>query len=206
MRFVLIVISLFIVFSCSQKPAPIAYKGENFFYKNSPVYIAKTLKLKTRNVAKIKRNLKPNQIKIKKGDNLYFIAKDYKISLRELIEYNNLKPPYVVYPDDIVEIPNNRETYIVARDDNLTMIAKKHNISFAELVKINNFDRKYKVRIGEVLILPYGSKKEIKRVRVAKKIQNKKIQFIWPIKGNIIKSLVQEKMVFIMMELILWQI
>ncbi len=113
-------------------------------------------------------NLVNNQIKktyktvtIKPGDNLTRISFNSGITLRELAEINNIKPPYKVYVGQKIKVPssnllNNEENsnyYIVQKGDNLFSISKRNNIKFTELVKYNNLKKPYSIYVGQKLYL-----------------------------------------------------
>ena len=46
----------------------------------------------------ITKNHVPKYIKVQAGDNLWNLAKKYKIKRKSIIELNNLKKPYVIHP------------------------------------------------------------------------------------------------------------
>ena len=47
--------------------------------------------------------------KVKKGDNLYFIAKKFNVTIPKLINYNNINAPYKIYPNQKIFIPKKKE-------------------------------------------------------------------------------------------------
>ena len=83
---------------------------------------------------------------VKKGDSLWSISKKYDISVKELIELNNLnnltlqinqklKVPKII---TIEPEENDTEIYIVEKNDTLWSISRKFNISVNELKELNN--------------------------------------------------------------------
>ncbi len=78
---------------------------------------------------------------VKKGDNLYTIAKRYNTTVDELIRINNLKTNNL-YINQELRIPINGSqdsiTYIVKAGDNLYAIAKKYNTTVDAIKNFNN--------------------------------------------------------------------
>jgi murein DD-endopeptidase MepM/ murein hydrolase activator NlpD len=188
---------IFIVSSCTQRTAPISYKGHLFFGKYKPVDVSNSPAFKKSKRAK-KTAVGRDVVVVKDGDNLYNIARAHKISIREIIDANDLKPPYTLHPGDRLKVPGMRKTYIVVKGDNLTHIARRYNVSVTELAKVNNLDREHRVRIGEALVLPYGVKgksqtRTIKKVIKTSMAKIKNTSFIWPIKGVIIQDFGDKK-------------
>ena len=83
---------------------------------------------------------------VKKGDSLWSISQKYNISVKELIELNNLNNltlqinQKLEVPKTIIVEPeeNDTEIYIVEKNDTLWSISRKFNISVNELKELNN--------------------------------------------------------------------
>ena len=83
---------------------------------------------------------------VKKGDSLWSISQKYNISVKELIELNNLNNltlqinQKLKVPKTIIIEPeeNDTEIYIVEKNDTLWSISRKFNISVNELKELNN--------------------------------------------------------------------
>lgn len=93
-------------------------------------------------------------ISVQKGDNLYQISKRYDVTLRDLIEINNLKPPYYIRTGQALLLPQKR-IHIVRRHETLTSIARKRNVDIHSLVTMNNLKPPYKVHENQRLKLSY---------------------------------------------------
>jgi len=185
--FNLIIISLLTI-SCSQKTAPISYKGHLHYTEKGPKPVVLSKKLVKKTAKKINpAKLQNNQIIIKDGDNLYNLAKAYKVSTRQLIDHNKLAPPYVLHPGKTLKIPTERKTHVVIRGQNLTKIARKYNVSLSELAQLNNLKTNTRIKIGDVLVVPYSAKTSHKRF-LAKKIFNSKVKLARPVKGKVIQK------------------
>jgi murein DD-endopeptidase MepM/ murein hydrolase activator NlpD len=163
MRAVLIIFLLFFS-ACEQKPSKITYKGHLYFSKDKTTEMTKTrFRSMLENNNKNKSALKTGQIKVSSGDNLYNLAKKYKTTTRDLIDHNKLQAPYILYPGDVLNVPNNRRSHVLQSGENLTLVARKYNVSLKELASTNNLDSPNKVFPGQILILPYGANKNIQQ-------------------------------------------
>ncbi len=91
-------------------------------------------------------------VRVHKGDTLYSIARKNGVSVRSLIERNNLKAPYRIYPGQKLSIPRQRY-YTVRKGDTLYSIAKKNNMTVAQLARINNIHAPYTLSVGQRLKL-----------------------------------------------------
>ena len=85
------------------------------------------------------------EIKIKSGDTLWQIARDYQTTVETILEMNpDIKDENNILIDTIIKVPMIKldeelyEDYIVEPGDNLTSIAKSHNISLEDLIALNS--------------------------------------------------------------------
>lgn len=106
---------------------------------------------------------------VKKGDNLYSIARQYGINVSDLKKYNNLASD-VLSIGQIIEIPsstsivtpseddiiNEENTYIVQRGDTLYSISKKYGVSIEDIRNANNLTSDI-LTVGSTIIIPIGS-------------------------------------------------
>jgi LysM repeat protein len=99
---------------------------------------------------------------IQPGESLYVIAQRYNISLRDLIRYNEIAPPYTVYPGQRIFIPGVEEPeppaggqiYIVKEGDTLYSIAEQFDAALDEIIRLNNIPRPDLIYPGQRLIIP----------------------------------------------------
>ena len=92
---------------------------------------------------------------VQKGDSLWKISKDYNITVKDLIELNNLTTTTLQIGDKLL-VPiqtNKNKTYTVKRGDTLWSIAKDNNISVNELKEANNLTSNL-LSIGQTIIIP----------------------------------------------------
>ena len=125
-------------------------------------------------------------VKIKKGDTLYQISREYKVSVSMLLSYNKLQSTDTLRIGQEIRIPYS---YTVVRGDTLYGIARDTGITLDELCKINAIDKSYLLKPGEILILPSKStlisKKEENKIPV-EILSNEKqyADFFWPHTGE----------------------
>lgn len=95
----------------------------------------------------------PSSVVVQKGDTLYSIARRYDVPLREVIEANNLRPPYALRIGQIIRMPTARY-HVVAKGDTLYNISKRYNVDMSSLSRANDIDAPYSLKIGQRLLLP----------------------------------------------------
>ena len=128
-------------------------------------------------------NIESFTYKVKGGDTLYKIARDYNLNVKDLISINNLENSSFIKPNQIIRLPNRaiykqvvnekdiklesrkvfyHQTY---KDEELSEISKIHNIPKEEIITLNklndsikvNANTKLKIRKGNTLKwLKYG--------------------------------------------------
>ena len=94
---------------------------------------------------------------IKKGDNLYSIAKNYNITLDELINFNQQGSTLLHIGEQLL-IPINNQTnnniqYVIKPGDTLYNLAKRYNTNVDEIKRINNLNTNM-LKIGETILIP----------------------------------------------------
>lgn len=88
---------------------------------------------------------------VKKGDNLYNIAKTYNTSVSTIMNINNLNSSSLSI-GQILKIPNSNKTYIVQKGDSLYSISKKYNTTIDKIKKDNSLTSN-NLSIGQKLII-----------------------------------------------------
>lgn len=86
---------------------------------------------------------------VKSGDTLWKIAQEYKTSVAELQNLNNLSSTNI-QPSQILKIPSLVQTYTVKSGDTLFKIANQYNTTVAQLRTLNNLTSDT-INIGQVL-------------------------------------------------------
>ena len=94
----------------------------------------------------------PDEIVVGRGDTLYSLSKRYDLQLRDLIDANNLKPPYTLRIGQILRVPAN-SYHIVKRGDTLYAISRRYGITPQKLAEYNGIAAPYTLRVGQRLSL-----------------------------------------------------
>lgn len=101
-------------------------------------------------------NIKTEAYKVQRGDTLYSIASQSKMSLSDLAELNKISNSSGVYVGQTIKVPAGStvpESYVVQSGDSLSAIASKYNLSQANLATLNGMSRNANVRVGQRLKL-----------------------------------------------------
>ena len=137
--------------------------------------------------------LLPNYINytVKKGDNLYNIAKDNNITVDTIISDNSLSNNNLYigqilkirvpntntvfeecYGEDYIEEPSiNTINYTVKKGDSLYSIANKYDTSVSNIIKLNNLTNN-NLSIGQVLKIPNNNVNSINNTYTVKRGDN----------------------------------
>jgi len=103
--------------------------------------------IKSEKVAKNNSSEK-KEIKVEQGDTLYSIAKKNNTNLREIIELNNIEPPYQVKVGESIKIPV--ASYHESRDgETLYSISRMYNMKVNDLIAINDLKFPYAIYTGD---------------------------------------------------------
>ncbi len=117
--------------------------------------------------------------RIKRGDTLYAIAREYGVTVSNIVSWNNIQNPNLIYPNQVLTIythfkkqitntTTQETTYTVKRGDTLWAIARKYNVTVENLVTWNNISNANLIYPGEVLkINPTNNAHLIKYVVVS---------------------------------------
>ena len=101
---------------------------------------------------------------IRHGDTLSMIAREYKVSVRELCQMNSIKDPDRIRVGDIIRIPSidtekdlpAMDSYTVKKGDTLSGIAHSLSLDYKQIAKINEIEPPYVIYPGQVLRLCFG--------------------------------------------------
>ena len=157
----------------------------------------------------------PDYVTVRKGDTLYSIARRYDVPIRELIEINNMRPPYGLRIGQVLKMPDARY-HIVAKGDTLYNISKRYNVDMRSLSHVNNLSAPYSLAIGQKLLLPdsvvtkqkathyvanaaapkktssWKAKSQKKTYRKAVSynttVKKRNSKFSWPVRGKVISK------------------
>ena len=86
-------------------------------------------------------------------DNLWDIAKRYRLPIREIIDINGLEPPYKLSEGRRLKMPAPVD-YRARSGDTLNTVASMFGVSAAQLVAVNAIPAPYRLRPGQDLRIP----------------------------------------------------
>ena len=98
----------------------------------------------------------PTAVTVQRGDSLYKIGRRYNVRLRAMIDANNLKPPYTIFPGQKLRMPATG-VHIVARAETVYQIARRYGAEPGTLVRLNRIAPPYRLSTGQRLVLPAGA-------------------------------------------------
>ncbi len=148
-------------------------------------------------------------IVVRKGDTLYSISKKYNVSLRALMDENNIRPPYTISVGQRLRLPGSR-THTVQKGETLYSISRRYGMSVSALAKQNSIPAPYTLSVGQKLRIAgdestaksgttkstakkttaaTATKKTVvakDNIKVPKSQANKR--FAWPVRGKIVSS------------------
>ena len=90
------------------------------------------------------------------GDTVYNIARRHRVSVRAVIEANNLTPPYRLRAGQRLVLPRPR-AHLVKRGDTLYGISRRYRVGMYALARANGLAPPYTILVGQRLRLPGGS-------------------------------------------------
>lgn len=113
---------------------------------------------------------------VQRGDTLSAIARKYGITVKALVEANDIIDPNRIYPGQKLIIPGYMTPqpppepeppepptipdtgdyfiYTVAGGDTLSAIAKRHNVTLRQLIEANNIENPNLIYVGQKIIIP----------------------------------------------------
>lgn len=94
----------------------------------------------------------PDEIEVKRGDTLYSLSKRYDVQLRDLIDANNLRPPYTLRIGQVLRVPISNY-HVVKRGDTLYSLSRKYNVDVKTLAANNGLESPYTLIVGQRLAI-----------------------------------------------------
>lgn len=87
--------------------------------------------------------------KILPGDTLYKIARNFSVSVDDLVNYNKIANPNEIIAGGYLAIP--KRLYTIQPGDTLTKISKKYGVTIDEICKKNNIADPNKIIVGQII-------------------------------------------------------
>ncbi|SDF73381.1 Murein DD-endopeptidase MepM and murein hydrolase activator NlpD, contain LysM domain [Limimonas halophila] len=101
---------------------------------------------------------------VRKGQTVYGIARRYGVSIRAVIDANDLSPPYDLRIGQELRIPVP-ERYVVQRGDTLYSISRRFGVDMNALARRNDIGPPYLIHPGDVLTVPDGDATRVAETR-----------------------------------------
>lgn len=168
----ILVICIIVVISCSQKPAKIVDRSKIKYGKSNQLN-----KEKYRNIrqniydkTEIEESQSAEEVVVVQGDSIYSIARKNEVSIRELIDANNLKAPYALKIGEVIKIPSSK-FHEVRENDTLYSISRSYGMKVDDLIALNSMKFPYTVRLGDKLKISEISKNSSQNNMAKKTIQ-----------------------------------
>ena len=131
-----------------------------------------------------------SKYKIRRNDNIWKIAKRFRISHKLIIKANDIRKINKIKPGKYLYIPNKKGFfYRIRRNDTLSRIAVRYKTSSRKILHHNKLRSKY-LRVGKRIFIPDGKKRRYKRRyrrynRYRGRYARRGIRLRWPLRGKI---------------------
>lgn len=145
-----------------------------------------------------------------KGDTVYGLSRRHRVSARNIIEANNLKPPYYLRVGERIVLKRDR-VHVVRKGDSLSTIADKYDANMYAIARVNGINRPYTIQVGQRLRLPgrgaaantakvAGRKHTAAKrstITTGKRVPSKAVPsppkragkgFAWPVRGKVVST------------------
>ena len=179
-KFLLLILILFST-SCLQEPAKIINRSSVKFNKtnqfNQDKYRNIVQKKADKKDISSEKEIAKDAVIVQQGETLYSIAKKNGVPLRDLIDTNNLEPPYALKAGSAIKIPF--PNYHESREgETLYSISRMYDMKVNDVIALNNLKFPYPIYPGDKIkiVRDKNKKSESNEIIVEnnKKIDNKK--------------------------------
>lgn len=156
----LLTVILLVLMACSQAPAKVIIhpvmkpsaqttsSGVPANINPPPTLISPILKVAAETSNSLNSTMNhPTNIIVQPSDTVLKLAREYNISLNDLIGINQLKKPYILKVGSDLKLPPYRY-HMVTTGDTLHSVARKYQLNVAELKKINDFSDNQNLILG----------------------------------------------------------
>lgn len=94
------------------------------------------------------------QYTVRQGNTLYAIAQFFQTTVNDILQYNNIQNPSMIYPGMELTIPagsGGGDYYVVRPGDSLWSIAQRYGTTVPELTRLSKLNNPNLVYPGQVL-------------------------------------------------------
>ena len=208
-KFLLLILILFST-SCLQEPAKIINRSTVKFNKNNQFNQEKYRNIVQKKADKkdisteqevvkldkkassFEKEIAKDAVIVQQGETLYSIAKKNGVPLRDLIDTNNLEPPYALKAGSAIKIPF--PNYHESREgETLYSISRMYDMKVNDVIALNNLKFPYPIYPGDkIKIVKDKNKKSEKNPQLALESKAKKENNIKPSEEKA-KEIVEKK-------------
>lgn len=96
---------------------------------------------------------RPTRVTIQPGDTLFALTERYQVSLRAVIEANDLPPPFALGAGETLILPPP-QVHRVARGETLYALSRRYRVHLPSLALMNGLERPYTLEVGQPIRLP----------------------------------------------------
>jgi murein DD-endopeptidase MepM/ murein hydrolase activator NlpD len=189
--------------------------------KDGSTYKSRSPSAKAEQASKPKPVFIPGTIIVEKGDTVYGVSRQNDVSVRAIIDINNLKAPFHINEGQRLRIPQE-PTHVVRAGDTLYSVSRSYNTDVYTLAKTNKLKPPFTLTPGQRLTLPTGnnlttasqnlSPKPIKvepvpvpsaklvkaeprlaKTSIPQPPKRESSRFAWPLKGKVLSSFGSQK-------------
>ena len=93
------------------------------------------------------------QVTVRANDTIYDVAARYGVSPLKIVRENDIGPPYLISPGQVLTISPMR-THVVTIEDTLFSISQRYAVSQYQLAQLNQLKEPYELTVGQRLALP----------------------------------------------------
>lgn len=104
-------------------------------------------------------------VMVREGETLWSVAQRYRLSQRDIIDLNGLKPPYHLSDGQRLRLPPPME-YRVGANDTLTGIARMYGVPSSKIAQMNSVAAPYRLQQGQVLRIPSTVRRQQEQKRI----------------------------------------
>ena len=194
-KFLLFILILFST-SCLQEPAKIINRSSVKFNKNNQFNQEKYRNIVQKKADKkdisTEKEIAKDAVIVQQGETLYSIAKKNGVPLRDLIDTNNLEPPYALKAGSAIKIPF--PNYHESREgETLYSSSRMYDMKVNDVIALNNLKFPYPIYPGDkIKIVKDKNKKSEKNSQLALESKAKKENNIKPAEEKA-KEIVEKK-------------
>ncbi|HLN25496.1 MAG TPA: LysM peptidoglycan-binding domain-containing M23 family metallopeptidase [Patescibacteria group bacterium] len=94
-----------------------------------------------------------------RGDTIYGVARQFNVSVRALIDANQLQPPFQLTVGQILTLGNGGD-YTVVKGDTLLGVSRRSGVPFSTLARMNNLSAPFVLKVGQRLKMPAANGNE----------------------------------------------